>query len=136
MTIAPPGSFVDDSQRITVRIEGFNPRSRQIEFSTELHAETLSASYDAERLYGIDQALDLRFAVNFRPERSSTASALIVGFRRVTVRLLSPVSIEAQVDHLPSDAGDCHLICFENGATGRGPCLTCPDGAYQIRICC
>jgi hypothetical protein len=123
-------------RNLTLTLSGRHPDSGRVEFSAALEIDPGGITYRAPRTFRADEPVQLHFSVDFRPGKSLDATALVSGFRGVDFRLPSPTAIEAYIDHQHAAERNCHLICYEDGQTSPGPCLTCPDGEYQIRICC
>ncbi len=123
-------------RNLALTFSGRHPDSGRVEFSAALQIDRGSVSYRAPRKFRADEPIQLHFSVDFRPGKSLEATALVSGFRSVDFKLTSPTEIEAYIDHQHVAERNCHLICYENGQESSGPCLTCPDGEYQIRICC
>lgn len=121
---------------LVVRIRGRDLRTGRFEFRAHLTLESSVSSYEATRVYEADEPLELQVEADFEPGKATTAGATVLGFQRMQIELTSPRSICAYVEHAKTSRKNCHLVCFENGETSEGPCLNCPDGEYQIRICC
>jgi len=141
MALPPPPQIPDistvlGSNRVAVRLTGVNATSNATEFTTLLLVTSRPIEYRSERLFGPNEALNLKISVNFPSRKPLEMTAGISGFQGVSLHLNSPTVLEAEIQHSFSAKKKCHLLCFENGATSEGPCLTCPDGIYQVRICC
>lgn len=122
------------SDAVGVLLTGVNPITGETEFTAQLSVVgSAPAEYRPDRFHAV---LTLRMRVAFPGRRPLEMRADITGFQGLFTRLKSRTVLEADVRHLLSSKKKCHLICFENGATSDGPCLTCPDGEYQVRICC
>ncbi len=136
MTTYPPYTSVGFSARgLTVRLSGRNPVSGY-SFDAEIYLEAGHASYRAERPFEEEEPLQLEISANFHPNKWTRAGVEITGFLGLEAAFLSSNGLDVQIEHRKGTAKNCHLICFENGETSSGPCLTCPDGPYHIRICC
>lgn len=136
MTTYPPYTSVGFNARgLTVRLSGRNPVSGY-SFDAELYLAAGSASYRAERPFDEDETLQLEISANFHSDKWTSARVEIAGFLGVEMALLSSNGLDIQIQHRKGTGKNCHLLCLESGETSNGPCLTCPDGPYYIRICC
>jgi hypothetical protein len=125
-----------------VRITGFNADSRAVEFDVRLSLASGKAEFRT-RSYGVAERLVLLIEAVFRVGKSVSTSATVTGFTGVVVERTGETALTTYVEHskethqssLETDE-QCRLVCFENGQTNTGPCLTCPDGEYQVRVCC
>lgn len=136
MTIDPPiTSFGFQARRLTVRLSGRSLRSGDA-FHAELHLDAGRASYHAERRVEDEERIQLEISANFRPDKWTRAGVEVTGFLGLEVGFSTFKGLDVQIHHRMGTGKNCHLICFENSETSEGPCLTCPDGEYFIRICC
>ena len=140
-TLPPPpamGDFtmINRPNRVRVDLTGTSAISQNSEFTASIWVGAQSLVYRPDREFRSDYAIDLTIAVNFTAGRPLRATARIVGFQNVALRLVGSSGLQADIDHALNATKKCRLLCLENGDTSNGPCLTCPDGQYQIQICC
>jgi len=139
-TIAPPPSFqgsnLFEPKKASIRLIATDAITRITVFNTEV---TLSVAPIVQLLDLIPlklvQPLVLNLEVTFPARPSMRASASTLGLNTVGLQLESARRLLVEISHSRSTK-ECHLICLENGATSHGPCLSCPDGDYEVRICC
>jgi hypothetical protein len=138
-TIAPPpylqGSSMSESKKISVRLTGIDQRTSVTAFENELSVSDQPLVFRPDRALYTDQPIILNFVVTFPTRTPMRATANISGLKRMVLQLESARRLLVEISHSRSTR-ECHLVCLENGATSDGPCLTCPDGAYEVRICC
>jgi len=141
-TFPPPPEIPPDfghkggSNTVVVYLTGINPKSQTPEFSAQIQVDLQPVEYRAVRVFGVDEALELAIAVGFPNRKPMQASASVTGFLSIKFTRKYPTRLDADIEHSVSKKKKCHLLCFEDGSSSDGPCLTCPDGEYQIRICC
>src|SRR4051794_30209967 len=120
-----------------VRLTGIEVRSGQMAFPPQNWVlGPQSVTFEPKINHLEDAEVDLGFLVRFPDRNPIQGNARVRNVKDVTLRLATPRMVDAAISHLPLTPRQCYLLCFENGATSDGPCLTCPDGEYQLRICC
>jgi len=122
--------------RVYVQLAGGSDLTKEADFTASMWVGAEIFEFRPDREFKANYTIDLTIAAKFSTHKPLRASARIAGFEKVGLRLIGPNRLRVDIRHALSATKKCRLICFENGASSDGPCLTCPDGPYQIRICC
>jgi hypothetical protein len=107
--------------------------------SLDLHTVVVSRepmTISPRRFYGPDDEVELRIEAQLDFLKTTRASARVSGLSAVTFTLENSFHLQVDIQHFSRTAKKCHLVCFGTGEISSGPCLTCPDGKYYIRVCC